>query len=131
MKNSMFVRTADTMHFSAVTGAVNGITRMISHTAMMIQESYIANGVMRRWYKCAKGSQSLYCCLYCYAYQRQRTAAVPMKMVGTLITPQANITTTTGTPLISTMAVCARIILSISLAAPAGVAGAVKAAEVL
>lgn len=70
MKNSMFVRTADTMHFSAVTGAVNGITPMISHTAMIIQESYIANGVMRRWHKCAKGSQSLYCCLYCYAYRR-------------------------------------------------------------
>lgn len=47
-------------------------------------------------------------------------------MVGTSITPQANITTTTGTPLISTMAVCARIILSISLAAPAGMAEAVK-----
>ena len=54
MKNSMFVRTADMTRFSVAMGAMNGITQMISPTVTMIQESYIANGVMRRWYKCAK-----------------------------------------------------------------------------
>lgn len=49
-----------------------------------------------------------------------------MKMVGTSIIPQVNTTTITGTPHISTMAVCARIVLPISRAAPAGTAEAVK-----